>query len=1693
MVVGVAAKFAQHASPPSALAWGAHVLVAAADGRVCFYGAEGGLERTFDLSAAATGGAHWDWTCAAIAPSGEAAAVGCFGGFSLFSLGGAGGGEGGREWALAATREVAGFYSTTALVWKPDGAKLAVGGFTGASDIYDVCLRRTRYKGKFEFTYVSQSTVIVKRLSNGTRIVLSSSFGYRIEGIHIHSDRYLTARTPATLLMGDLDSCRLSEIPWHQGGEASGGGGRGRGGAAAPQPAATEKFLFNIWPTVCIVARSGELTLVEYGKTEPLGSVRSEHVVPRTLSVRIVEEGASYTGTGAGAGAPPPSPGLQRKLLAFLLDANTLRVVDLAPPNSMPGTLATLATCAVPDARITWLEMSGRGGLVLFRDGKKRLHLLDVASGTRSTLLPFCSFARWVPHSDVAVAQRRGQLCVWYNIRSPEKVSVYDIRGDVEGVVREGGTTEVIVDEGLTTAAYALDDSLISYGAAMDARAFPSAASILESLTATRQNSPEVEGMWAHLRKSAEAVGDLATASRASVALGDAARARFLRRAQKSANKAPGGARSAEGSATMAAALAQLTGDLSAAEGLLLSAGNVGAAISLYAEVGRGEDAVALAEAHGRMSEAEALRRAHLAHLLNTEQEDRAGGAREAAGDAQGAIELYLRAGRPGRALAVAISSAAVTRTLPRELLERTISALAASGLFDKAGALLERLGEGGRALDAYVKGAAWRHAVDLARKSFPGKVVELERSWGEWLAGSGAVEAAINHFIEAGAHAAAIDAALQARQFAKAGTLIEDTMGSAPDAARPLWRRLAAAYASRGSLEDAERAHLRAGDGRAAVEMLLAAGRFDAAGRCARGALSEADMVSVYHGAASRAEAAGNLRTAERLYTAVHSFDAAAAMYKRCRDWDAMLRMVSAGAGGGRGEAVREAHKAVARAVLQEGGGSPDAAREAEKHLCAAGDWDGAVAMYKGSGAWEEALRVARQHGGASAAHAVAFEQARALGGEAGVKLLQRLGMLEVCADLATDAGLWDWALDMCEKHAREKVPGVLLKRALAREDAGEYGGAEVDFLAAGKPREAIEMYIHLADWRAAGRLADAHDSEAVGLVLCAEAGAAVKSGDLARAERLYVQARKPEAAVEAYLAGGTAFHPDALRLAKTFVPARVPEVTDRIRRAAAAGGPLEGGSARRGGGVASPPPQAGAAGGMSSPGGRRAGAAAAAAASASTPGGGKGGAQRGGGADPIATAKMWESSRDWGAAIDAYLSLLSPTPVNDEAMCEAAWLRAVSLCSSWDRGRWVEVTEEVAHRLAENRRWDAAGELFRDLGQPDRASDCFVRAGAWAKAKEAARGGPPALLAAVEAAHKKSIVAAGNADAMAAVGATEAALSAYSASGQWEKLFETASKAGASTLAKYLYPRMAELLAEEGGGASGGGASGAQGLQVLALLERYGAPPEPSVLPLYRRLVAAIFAPDKAPSPTPAALLSLRDVLYKLVGALRKSGGAATKAALPGYERLLLAVHYASVRCKLKELGLGSLAAQASASLLRFTDLVPADLAYCEAGIGAREAGDAGGALVLLNRYIDICEAMEEGARDAGGLRNGELAASGFLPPHEFPLPSRPRVTSSQREEVHTWVLTKGMDKVAQALPTKPCTNCGAQKPTVALACVSCNHAMPACIVTGGPVQPSQETSCAGCGSKAAGPAWAALCERTKACCWCGAAVTR
>ena len=91
------------------------------------------------------------------------------------------------------------------------------------------------------------------------------------------------------------------------------------------------------------------------------------------------------------------------------------------------------------------------------------------------------------------VAQNRNNLCVWYSIENPDKVTLYTIKGDVEEIERTPGKTEVIVNEGNgSTVAYQLDEPLIEFGFAVESRDLEKAAAILDPL----DMSPDTEANW---------------------------------------------------------------------------------------------------------------------------------------------------------------------------------------------------------------------------------------------------------------------------------------------------------------------------------------------------------------------------------------------------------------------------------------------------------------------------------------------------------------------------------------------------------------------------------------------------------------------------------------------------------------------------------------------------------------------------------------------------------------------------------------------------------------------------------------------------------------------------------------------------------------------------------------------------------------------------------------------------------------------------------------------------------------------------------------------------------------------------------------------------------------------------------------------------------------------------------------------
>ncbi|XP_066969064.1 intraflagellar transport protein 172 homolog [Macrobrachium rosenbergii] len=1478
-------KIISHPVPPYALSWtNSNIVIAGCDKRVVMYAKTGKMQQQFDYSREAS---EREFTTAACSPSGQALVVGSYDRLRIFDFNTSRG-----MWEEKGTREFEGFYTITALAWKKDGSRIVCGTLCGAVELFDSVLRRSVWKNKWEMTYVGPSQVLVKPLAGsgpfGSRgVILRSQYGFEIHDVRIMGkDRYLVARTTETLLLGDLHKNLLSEVHW----------------GAEP---GTEKFYFDN-ENVCLIFNAGELSLVEYGNNDILGSVRTEFMNPHLISVRLNER---------------RQRGIDdNKKMAYLLDLKTVCLVDLI----FGVTLGQITH----DSRIDWLELNETSSHLLFRDKRQRLTLVNVSILQKTTVLNYCTFVQWVPGSDVVVAQSREQMCVWYNIDTPERVTIFQIKGEVVDVERADGRTEVVVQDGVQELSYALDEGLIEFGTAIDDGDYIRAMSYLESLPLTA----EAETMWRTLARLTLEGRHLYIAERCYAALGDVSKVRFL----QGVNKIREQVQEATGedgieNYEVHARLAILDKQFKRAEGIYLDYNNLEAAMEMYQLLHKWDEAVQLAEIKGH-PEVEQLRRGYTQWLLDTHQEEKAGQLKEAEGDYLAAINMYLKAGMPAKASRLATSIDEL-REDP-ELISRIATALLKAELYEQAGNLYENVGQPQKALDSYRKGRAYGRAVELARHAYPSDVVHLEEEWGDELVANKQADAAISHYIEAGRTIKALDAAITARQWKKAVQIIE--VIDDDDALQPYLLKLGHHYAITNDLRSAEKFYVKGGMFKEAIEMYNQAGEWEKAHKLASKHMGADEVAVMYVNQAQVLEGEGKFREAEKLYISVHEPDLAITMYKKQRQYDQMMRLVSHY----HPDLVQSTHLHLAGELEQESN-----YRDAEKHFIDAGDWKAAVNMYRNVDMWEDAYRVAKHEGGANAGKQVTFLWARTLRGDAAVKLLNKFGLLEQCIDYACESMQFEFAFELARTAMKQKVPDIHYKCAMALEDDGKYSEAESEFIQAGKPKEAVLMYVHAQDWESAQRVAEAHDPDSVGDVLVGQAKVAFSERDYPRAEALLLRAQRPELAVKFYRDSNQ--WTEALRVCKEYLPHKLSVLQDEYDRNVLSRGSQDAQTL-------------------------------------------------------ISQARQWEESGEYARAVDCY-SKVNSGMTNDANILEKAWTKAGELAIKFLPEKAEDLARSLGPRLLEIKRYTAAAQLFLAGDLVKEAIDAFITGQEWSKAKKVARELEPRYESYVDSAYKEFLKNEGKAEALADVDLT-GALDMYVEGGQWTRAFETAASHGPELLHKYLAKYATTLIKEN------------KPTEALQLYKKYGAPAFSQNYNIYRRVALDLMSMHElCTAQAYRTWADLRDLLFSLVENIRQHED--TDGVLEEFEQLLLLGHYLAARSAyMTTPQIEKLAAKVSVALVRHSDVLPADKVFYEAGMACKEIGWENMAFVFLNRFLDLCEAIEEGSLDS-------LDHTDFLEtdiPFEIPLPEELSIPEALREEAKEWVLAVSMDqRVEQVLP--------------------------------------------------------------------------
>lgn len=1620
-----------HSCAPYVLSWAESICCAGSDCNVSFYNPRGGQKpQTLTYDARSVGG----FTGGVCNPSGQAVAIAGREHIRLFDLN-----TRSRKWEEGVVLDLPHSEGFSALQWKRDGSRLVTGSITGSVDMFDCCLRRYRMRGAYEFTYVSHSQVIVKRLATGTRLVLQSYMGFEIRKVNVYQDRYLVAHTSATLLLGDLVSHKLSEVPWQLSGR--------------------EKFVFDN-EQICMVFNVGELCLIEYGKNMILGTCRTEERNAHRISVRVfnplVGDAAAAAaaaanatpaanGTGAnaasgqrrevnttssgspttsspvtvsggfgGAGQGGAGAGLDsentRCVIAYLIDRQTIQIDDLKSGVS----IARVAHAS----KIDWLELDFRASKLLFRDKQHQLFLYDISTQQRTTLLSYCTYVQWAPRSDVVVAQSRLELCVWYSIESPDRVTIVPIRGEVEGIERGNGKTEVIVDEGVSTVAYALDESLIEFRAAMEERDLDRACDLLEKTALT----PGTEVMWGTLADVALQDMKLVIAERCYAALGDVAKVQALQHIHAlaaAASKESGGATTGYEHYTVLAELYVLNRDFKRAEQLYLENSRIEDAIRMWEEMNRFDESLAIAEARG-LDDVANRRARYFAWLMETRQYEKAGEVRERDGKFIDAINLYLRGGTPARAAQVVSAN---NLKPEQQLLEAVAAALFKAQVFEAAGDFFDKLRMTDRAIDAYKRGHAFSRAVDYAKVAAPQQVVALEEAWGDYLVSQKHVDQAINHYNEAGKYAKAVKAALDSRQWSKAAMILEtqnsaaagggageDTDGVAPalDAAtKTAYQRIAHHYEEIHQYAEAEKFYVKSGAVSAAVDMYSRAGMTDHMYRVAQRHLPQEKLVELFVSQAKQLETKGDYAGAERIYLKVNDVDGAIMMYRKNRDYTNMMRLVQAYRSG----YLLQTHLALGAQFQKEGN-----LKSAETHFIAGKDWSRAVSMYRDKDLWDDAVRVAKVHGGANAAKQVVVSRATVMDGEEGVRLLAKFNLVEAGIEAAIDASKFDLALQWSQLAQPAKVPYVYLKYAMHYEDQGDFRMAEDAFIKASKPREAIDMYVHQHDFSAAMRVAENYDSSAVATICAANGRVCFQQGNYKEAEALFLRANAPETLLKMYV--DVRMFPEAQRIAREHCPEMQGDVAKRMA--------------------------------LNSN-------------------------------DPQKAGAVLEENNEYQLAIDAYLGATAET-VPDPNTLANLYVRAVKVAQKHARNLLQEVLKSAVDKLKASQRFVEAGKCLEDCEDYKAAINMYVQARKFDLAESLAKRVSPELEDYVKRAIVQDSIAGGsmkNAQVVEEMD-PEAALKAYIDKADFTNALRMAGRKSPEEL-RYVAGLQVQHLLRQGNPA-----------QCLEALTKNTMDTEDfrffdTWITLAQRVIELL------PSDT-LPVQPLHDGLVRVLESMTRSGQKSEDIAKATAVTNVIHIYYASHRME-KELHLGEFAVKLMLGLPRWIPYVAPDKAFYDAGMAAKRSGLEGmqdAAFLYLNRALDITERIDDGDADSSGIDNTDFDATDF--PKTYRLPKEPTVPSAAMEEVNNWVLTVSIDNTAaseeRALPVLNDPENG--EPMFA-GCVKSPHTgkvYPACAVTGYGVMGGGLTKCPQCQRTANQADWNKFVLTAKQCPWCGAA---
>ena len=304
------------------------------------------------------------------------------------------------------------------------------------------------------------------------------------------------------------------------------------------------------------------------------------------------------------------------------------------------------------------------------------------------------------------------------------------------------------------------------------------------------------------------------------------------------------------------------------------------------------------------------------------------------------------------------------------------------------------------------------------------------------------------------------------------------------------------------------------------------------------------------------------------------------------------------------------------------------------------------------------------------------------------------------------------------------------------------------------------------------------------------------------------------------------------------------------------------------------------------------------------------------------------------------------------------------------------------------------------------------------------------------------------------------------------WNECLSQATKKGEDVLNYYLVMYVEQLIGE------------AKFKEAAEIFVRYKCPTHQNNFGLYQTLGLEMLAGDEL---NELELIALKQMMTMICANL-KFQGSSNSTVCKEFNKFAIISHLELMRSECKSLGLHNCYRKICVSLLRYTKEIRVDKAFLDAGLACRDAKEHNMAFIILNRYLDLADAIDD-TDNAMALQQSQDFENTDIPsPFETPLPNTNYLPIDQRTELKDWISKIHTQKrgISQ-LTTRKCTQCDAQIYEATLSCPMCKKTWEPCIASGYPLCTQNITTCKNCNKGALNDCWMEYVNATHHCPWC------